>query len=201
VAKLLEHDPTVVLLVISFDQVEPMAKGLRDAGFTGVIEQFVFETDLLAFVAANYSGVDGSYVAATAIGSPKGDGKGLSDIRAALDAAGFQATPVNTNVLQGWAAADMFIAMLEHAAAPLTTESLVNTANAGWGYPGYGDAVCPTSWPVQHYVYVPCGHVNQLDLTGANGATNSVGANGGKGGILTKVAIGYSDGYLIDKPK
>jgi hypothetical protein len=108
---------------------------------------------------------------------------------------------VNTNVLQGWAAADMFIAMLEHAAAPLTTESLVNTANAGWGYPGFGDAVCPTSWPVQHYVYVPCGHVNQLDLTGANGATNSVGANGGKGGILTKVAIGYSDGYLIDKPK
>ena len=65
----------------------------------------------------------------------------------------------------------------------------------------YGDAVCPTSWPIQHDVYVPCGHVNQLDLTGAHGATNAVGANGGKGGILTKVAIGFSDGYLIDKPK
>ncbi len=76
VAKLLEKSPTVVLLVISFDQVEPVAKGLRDAGFQGVIEQFVFETDLLAYVAPNYSGVDGSYVAATAIGSPKGDGKG-----------------------------------------------------------------------------------------------------------------------------
>ncbi len=51
VSKALENDPTLVELVISAGQVEPMAKALKDAGYTGAVYQFVFEDARLAFVA------------------------------------------------------------------------------------------------------------------------------------------------------
>ena len=73
-------------------------------------------------------------------------------------------------------------------------------ANKGWGYPGYGEAVCPVYWPLAHYTATPCWHVVQLDLTGANGATNSVGANGGKGGLLPRVTSTYVDLFVVEKP-
>ncbi len=201
VTSLLKNDPTVVSLVISYDQVEPMAKGLRDAGYKGVIQQFVYEDERLAFVPNNYPGIDGSYVGNPGVGSPVGDTQGLSDIRAALDAAGFKSQTITTSVLDGWGEADMLIQMIENTPGPLTTENLVNTANAGWDYQGYGQAVCPTTWPLQHISGSPCIHVVQLDLTGAHGATNSVGANGGKGGLLSKVTEQYSDLFIADKPK
>jgi hypothetical protein len=40
----------------------------------------------------------------------------------------------------------------------------------------------------------------QLDLTGANGATNNVGANGGKGGLLPEVPGAYLDLFITAKP-
>jgi hypothetical protein len=78
---------------------------------------------------------------------------------------------------------------------------MVNTANKGWGYQGYQEAVCPSSWPISHYAGSPCIHQVQLDLSGALGATNSVGANGGKGGLLPKVTQIYGDLFITDKPK
>jgi branched-chain amino acid transport system substrate-binding protein len=199
VSKALENDPTLIELVIGAGQVEPMAKALKDADYTGAIYQFVFEDERLAFVAQNYPGIDGSYTG-TGSGSPVGDTEGLADIRAALDAAGFATTPLGTYGLSGWAAADMLIQMIQNAPAPLTTESIVNFANKGWGYPGYGEAACPVYWPVGHYTATPCWHVVQLDLTGADGATNSVGANGGKGGLLPKITRTYVDLFIIEKP-
>jgi branched-chain amino acid transport system substrate-binding protein len=200
VSKLLENDPTMISLVISFDQVEPMSKGLKDAGYKGVIQQYVYEDERLAFAAQNFPGIDGSYVGNPGLGAPVGTGEGLTDVRAAMDAAGFQAVPVSVNVLYGWGAADMLIEMIERAPAPLTTESIVNAANEGWGYEGYGDVVCPSLWPLQHVVGTPCTHSVQLDLTGANGATNSVGANGGKGGLIPKVIISRDDLLIVDDP-
>jgi branched-chain amino acid transport system substrate-binding protein len=201
VSKLLAKAPTVVSLVISFDQVEPMAKALRDSGFKGVIQQFVYGDERLAFVPNNFPGIDGSYYGSPGVGSPVGDVDGSKDIRAALDAAGFQTQPLTVNVFYGWGAADMLIEMIKQTPAPLTTESLVNTANKGWNYKGYGQAVCPTSWPLNHVAGSPCIHVVQLDLTGANGATNTVGANGGKGGLLPKVKQAYANLFITDKPK
>jgi hypothetical protein len=200
VSKLLQNDPDVVVLVISFDQVEPMAKALKDAGFKGAIQQFVYESDLLAFAAANFPGIDGSYVGDPGIGAPKGDTEGLEDIRAGLDAAGFTATPMSTNVLYGWGSADMLVTMIQEAPGPLTTEGITNYANKGWGYEGFGDSVCPSSWPLQHYYGSPCFHVVQLDLSGAMGGTNPLGANGGKGGMIPKVAISFNDLFIIQKP-
>jgi branched-chain amino acid transport system substrate-binding protein len=200
VDKALEKDPTLIELVISAGQVEPMAKALKDAGYKGALYQFVFEDERLAAVAQNYPGIDGSYTG-VGTGAPVGDTKGLSDIRAALDAAGFTSTPISTYALTGWNAADMLVEMIKSAAGPLTTESITNFANKGWAYPGYGDAVCPMSWPLGHYTSTPCWHVVQLDLTGANGATNSVGANGGKGGLLPKITRTYVDLFITDKPK
>jgi branched-chain amino acid transport system substrate-binding protein len=201
VSKLLEKDPTVISLVISYDQVEPMAKALKDAGFKGPVQQFVYEDERLAFSASNFPGVDGSYAGNPAVGAPVGDTEGLSEIRAALDAAGFEDVPIGVNVLSAWGSADMLIQLIKEAPAPLTTESLANYANAGWGYPGFGQAVCPSSWPLQHYIGTPCLHIVQLDLTGANGATNSVGANGGKGGLLPKVTLKFNDLFITEKPE
>jgi len=142
---LLAKSPTLISLVISFDQVEPMAKALRDAGFKGVIQQFVYEDPRLAAVATQYPGIDGSYVGSPGVGAPVGDTKGLSDIRAGLDSIGFQAVPMLVPAIYGWGAADMLIQMIENTKGPLTTENLVNTANKGWAYQGYGEAVCPSS--------------------------------------------------------
>jgi hypothetical protein len=178
-----------------------MSKGLKDAGYKGAIQQYVYEDERLAFVAQNYPGIDGSFVGNPGLGSPVGTGRGISDVRAALDKIGFTTLPVSVNVLYGWGAADMLIEMIENAPTPLTTESIVNTANKGWGYEGYGDIVCPSLWPLQHVVGTPCTHQVQLDLTGAKGATNSVGANGGKGGLLPKVMISRDDLFIIDDPK
>jgi hypothetical protein len=200
VSTILADDPDAVVLVISFDQVEPMAKALRDAGFTGPIQQFVFETDLLVFAADQYPGIDGSYVGNPGIGAPKGDSEGLDEIRAGLAAAGFATTPMSTNVLYGWGSADMLIAMIQEAPAPLTTENIANYVNAGWGYPGFGEAVCPSSWPLQHYIGSPCFHVVQLDLSGSLGGTNDLGANGGKGGMIPKVSMKFNDLFIIEKP-
>jgi hypothetical protein len=94
----------------------------------------------------------------------------------------------------------MLIKMIERAPAPLSTESVVNTANHGWDYEGFGEAVCPTSWPLQHYVAVPCQHYVQLDLTGTLGATNSIGANGGKGGLIPKAPRTFNDLFITTKP-
>jgi hypothetical protein len=201
VNKLLQGNPTLISLVISYDQVEPMAKGLRDAGYQGVIQQYVYEDERLAFVAQSFPGTDGSFVGNPGIGAPVGNGKGISDVRAGLDAAGFDKVPVSVNAIYGWGAADMLITMIERAPAPLTTESVVNAANKGWGYEGYGDIVCPSSWPLQHVVGTPCTHQVQLDLTGARGATNGVGANGGKGGLVPKVSISRDDLFIVDDPK
>jgi hypothetical protein len=157
------------------------------------------EDERLAFVPQNYPGIDGSYTG-VGTGAPVGDTEGLSDIRAALDAAGFTTTPISTYGLTGWNSADMLVEMIENAPGPLTTESITNFANKGWAYPGYGEAVCPMYWPLGHYTSTPCWHIVQLDLTGANGATNSVGANGGKGGLLPKVTRTYVDLFITDKP-
>jgi branched-chain amino acid transport system substrate-binding protein len=201
VSKMLENDPDVVVLVISYDQVEPMAKALKDAGFKGAIQQFVYETDLLTFAAANFPGIDGSYVGNPGIGAPKGDTERLDEIRAGLDAIGFQATPLSTNVLYGWGSADMLVTMIQEAPGPLTTENIANYVNKGWGYKGFGEAVCPSSWPLQHYIGSPCFHVVQLDLSGSLGGTNALGANGGKGGMIPKVTISFNDLFIIEKPK
>ena len=201
VNKLLQNNPTVISLVISYDQVEPMSKALKDAGFKGVIQQYVYEDERLAAAASNFPGIDGTYAGNPAVGAPVGDTKGLSDIRSALDAAGFKDVPIGVNVLSAWGSADMLIQLIKEAPAPLTTESLVNYANKGWGYQGFGQAVCPSSWPLQHYIGSPCFHLVQLDLTGANGATNSVGANGGKGGLLPKVTLKFGDLFITEKPK
>jgi branched-chain amino acid transport system substrate-binding protein len=201
VNKLLENSPDVISLIISFDQVEPMSKALKDAGYKGIIQQYVYEDERLAFTASNFPGVDGSYVGSPGVGAPSNTGEGVPEIRAALDAAGFKDQFIGVNVFYGWGAADMLIKMIEQTEGELTTENMVNTANKGWGYEGYGQAVCPTSWPLNHIVGSPCIHIVQLDLTGANGATNSVGANGGKGGLLPKVPITFVDQFITDKPK
>ncbi len=95
----------------------------------------------------------------------------------------------------------MLVEMIKSAPGPLSTESITNFANSGWGYQGYGEAACPMSWPLGHYTSTPCWHVVQLDLTGANGATNTVGANGGQGGLLPKVTRTFVDLFITDKPK
>jgi hypothetical protein len=200
VSALLRDDPTVISLVLSFDVVEPMAKALRDAGYDGVIQQFVYEDERLALVPQSYPGIDESYVGAPGVGAPVGATDGLSDIRAALDAIGFEAVPMTTNVLYGWGAADMLIRMIQEAPGPLTTESITNYANRGWGYEGYGEAVCPSSWPLQHYQGSPCIHIVELDLTGDDGATNGIGANGGQGGLLPKVTLMFNDLFIVEKP-
>jgi hypothetical protein len=41
----------------------------------------------------------------------------------------------------------------------------------------------------------------QLDLTGALGATNTVGANGGKGGLIPKLPRSFNDLFITAKPK
>jgi branched-chain amino acid transport system substrate-binding protein len=201
VGKLLDKQPTAIALVISFAQVEPMAKALRNAGFKGAIQQYVYENEGLAAVAANFQGTDGSYVNNPGVGSPVGDTKGLTDIRAGLDAIGFKTVGISPNVLYGWGSADMLIEMIKNTKGALTTENMVNTATKGWGYQGFQEAVCPSSWPISHYAGDPCTHEVQLDLTGANGATNSLGINGGKGGLLPKVSYIYGDLFITDKPK
>jgi dTDP-glucose pyrophosphorylase len=125
----------------------------------------------------------------------------MEKIRAALDANGFQTTPMSTNVLYGWGSADMLITLIQEAPGPLTTESITNYANKGWGYKGFQEAVCPSSWPLQHYIGSPCFHVVQLDLSGSLGGTNTLGANGGKGGMIAKVPIKFNDLFIIEKPK
>ncbi len=76
VAKVLENKPTAIALVISFAQVEPMAKAMRNAGFKGVIQQFVFENERLAAVAANFQGIDGSYAGNPGVGHRSATARG-----------------------------------------------------------------------------------------------------------------------------
>jgi hypothetical protein len=201
VSAALAKNPTVVSLVINYAMVEPMAKGLRDAGYKGAIQQFVYEDERLVAAATNYPGIEGSYVGIPAVGSPVGDVEGVDDVKAALQAAGFKDQNVTVSVLHGWATADMLISMIQDTPAPLTTENLANTVNKGWHYEGYGKATCPSSWPLAHYIGPPCIHVVQVDLTGTLGATNGLGLNGGKGGLLPKVDEAYGDLFIADKPK
>lgn len=157
------ESPDLVVLITGPENQLGMTGALKGAGFGGDIAGYNF-SDARIFEAANLVDIlDGTYQINVGIGNPVFGGEAFDAIRADLDAAGSTDVPISGGVLIGYSAADMFLDVLAKVPEPLTAEAFVNTINAGYQYPGLGNAVCASNWPMTHYGGPFCYSVMKLD--------------------------------------
>jgi branched-chain amino acid transport system substrate-binding protein len=159
----MSKSPDVVVLVTGPENQLGMTGGLKAAGFEGTIAGYNF-SDSRIFGAPNVvDTLDGTYQINVGIGHSVFGGATFDQIRADLDGAGFAELPLSGGVLIGYSAADMFLDALAKVPEPLTAESFVNTINAGYHYPGLGNAVCESYWPMSHYGGPFCYSIGKID--------------------------------------
>jgi len=82
--------------------------------------------------------------------------KQMNTITADLKAIHSPYTAADAGVFGGYGSADMFLNALSKVQGPLTAEKLANVMNKGYTYPGFGNAVCSSEWPVAHVMLDPC---------------------------------------------
>lgn len=82
------------------------------------------------------------------------------------DAAGvdLSAAEVGAGYVQGYLAADLFVASVAATPEPLTAESWFAAVNSGFWYPGLGSVACGGWWPAGHVIDHPCVSVARVDL-------------------------------------
>jgi len=151
-----DEDPDMVL--IDGDRTAGLYTALGDAGFEGDVvgtayvdaERIEADTDLRVALSGSLQVIQGSDPS-----NKQGDawGRLLLDM-AAIDVG---SDDIGLDVLNGYAAADMFVAALSDTPEPLSAEAFHDTINNGWQYPGISGLVCGGWWPVSHVVPYPCG--------------------------------------------
>jgi ABC-type branched-subunit amino acid transport system substrate-binding protein len=170
---ILAEDPTLVMIVTSDAPIAGLSGSLAANGYTGDRINFVYSDGRIFLQEALAGPLDGIYTVNAGIGAAQFGGETFEQIAEDLQAAGVEqygqfplATEPDTltnGVIYGYGSADFFLAALAETPEPLTAEAFANTINDGFEYPGLGNAVCPSLWPLMHLIGSPCGSMVRAD--------------------------------------
>ena len=138
-----------------------VAGGLKAAGWKGAMQQFTFTDASFLNIAAVAQAMDGVYALTAQVGSSAFPSPAIKQVQSDLKAIGSDA-PVGLGTLTSYGSAKLFLAVLKQVKGPLTTEKFAAILNGGYKYPGYGNAVCPSTWPAAHVAASNCGAFIQL---------------------------------------
>ncbi len=139
-----------------------LANALKSLGFEG---EFVY---VGRFDPLNLADVDARVALAPAtIISPGVDlatrrGEGWVSLSGAAAALGVDEAEIGLDFVEGYVAADMFVAAAEATQEPFTVERFADTINAGWWYPGVDGVACGSWWPAGHFATTPCVSVSRV---------------------------------------
>ncbi len=180
---ILDGDPNLVMLVTSDAPIIGLTTALRANGYTGDIMNFVYSDGRIFLQPGNNETLSGVYTVSQGVGAAVNGGDAFTQIADDLQAAGVEQygqfplatdpTTLTSGVLYGYGSADLFLAALAETPEPLTAEAFANTINSGFSYPGLGEALCPTLWPLQHLIGTPCASMIKVISDGQNPITNS----------------------------
>ncbi len=170
--EILDSDPNVVFMTTS--GTPGLYAKLRELGYEGIIQGFVFCDPGIPLAAPELAAqLDGSYQMCVGIGSVAFDNAGTEQLAADAESYGFAPALAGIGFLHGYAAADLFVAMVQATEAAtaddpslFSAEAMHDAVNSGWEYPGMDGVVCGTVWPAAHVVGSPCGSVTIINAQG-----------------------------------
>jgi branched-chain amino acid transport system substrate-binding protein len=143
--------------LVSGAPVIAIGDALKTSGYKGAWEQFSFTDASYLSIAAVANAVQGSYALTAQVGSPAFPSSQFATISHNLKAIGSSAA-LGLGTLTSYGSALMFLDALKHVKGSLTAEKLANVVNnnAGYTFPGFGNAICPATWPSAHVVASNC---------------------------------------------
>jgi hypothetical protein len=166
VAAVLASKPNIITSALTAATLAAFTQALRQAGYTGVIQQAVFVDSSVFGYGQLATAVNGTYGVGET-GSPAFGGAAWTQITTAAQGVGVTA-PGGLGFIHAYASTDLMITAikaLEAAGKPLTAENLTNFINAGWTYPGIGNVMAPVEFPLAHYINNPCTDLVKIDAT------------------------------------
>jgi Periplasmic binding protein len=166
VAAVLASKPNIITSDLTAATLAAFTQALRQAGYTGVIQQAVFVDSSVFGYGQLATAVNDTYGVGET-GSPAFGGAAWNQITAAAKAVGVTA-PGGLGFIHAYASTDLMITAIkdfEATGKPLTTENLTNFINAGWTYPGIGNVIAPVQFPLAHYINNPCTDLVKIDAT------------------------------------
>ncbi|MGH3217205.1 MAG: ABC transporter substrate-binding protein [Streptosporangiaceae bacterium] len=166
VAAVLATKPNIITSDLTAATLAAFTQALRQAGYTGMIQQAVFVDSSVFGYGQLATAVNGTYGVGET-GSPAFGGSAWTQITAAAKGVGVTA-PGGLGFIHAYASTDLMITAIkafEATGKPLTAENLTNFINAGWTYPGIGNVIAPEQFPLAHYINNPCTDLVKIDAT------------------------------------
>ena len=168
VSQVLATKPNVIGMIIGDTATTTeMTSALFQAGFKGAMIGAYSASEMQnPTVAAQ---INGALATSGGWGFPVFGG---SDWAVVDKAAKSEHVPLDQGFEQGWLAADQFIQGMkdvEKTHKVPSTEQLTSFMNNGWIYPGYGDVIAPTIFPLGKYAAPPCSAVSEMSAAKKGG--------------------------------
>jgi ABC-type branched-subunit amino acid transport system substrate-binding protein len=161
---MLAANPNVVILDLTFGNVGALSSGLVNAGYKGVIMNFVAYTPTLATTPDLSKALQGGYVNLQI--EPQETGSSyIKQEQADLQAIG--ASPnITLGTAQGYEMANLWVQMLTAAGQNLNTKTFddaVNNSGTFVSKSGHANGTGDINWPNGHFIPVPCAAIVQIN--------------------------------------
>jgi ABC-type branched-subunit amino acid transport system substrate-binding protein len=157
-------NPNIVILDTTFGNIGGMSSGLVNAGYKGVIMNFVAYTPTLATTPDLAKALQGGYVNLQF--EPQETGSSyIKQEQADLQAIG-ASTAVTIGVAQGYEFANLMVQMLQAAGKDLNTKTFddaVNNSGTFVNKSGHAGGAGDLNWPNGHFIPAPCAAIVQIN--------------------------------------
>ncbi len=157
-------NPNVVILDTAFGNIAGLSSGLLNAGYKGVIMNFVAYTPTLATTPDLAKALQGSYVNLQF--EPEETGSSyIKKLQGDLQAIG--ASPAITiGIAQGYEMANLWVQMLQAAGKDLNTKTFDDAVNNSGNFTsrsGHANGAGDINWPSGHFIPVPCAAIVKVN--------------------------------------
>lgn len=162
---ILATGPATVFL--EHDHIEGLPEALRTRGYDGHLV-LVGSVDPLDVADDEWRSVNAPLTVISLGDDLASTGsRGWRSIVGAAAAVGVDESAVGRDFVDGYLAADFLVQALRATPEPLSVETMADTINGGWWYPGVEGVSCGSWWPASHFIVTPCVSVASIDVFSA----------------------------------